>query len=164
VTAETSNTVSVIDTTLRQVVKSFAVDPRPRMAAFSPDGMRAYVTSEIGSSVSLVDVNQHRVIDVIELQAPSHPVGVVASPDGQWVYVANGHGNSVTIIDAKAWTVAAIVPVGRRPWGVAVSADGRKLYTANGVSNDVSVVDTETRRVLKVIAAGDGPWDVALEH
>jgi YVTN family beta-propeller protein len=76
--------------------------------------------------------------------------------------VANGHGNSVTIIDAKAWKVAAIIPVGRRPWGVALSADGRKLYTANGVSNDVSVVDTAARRVVKVIAAGEGPWDVAV--
>ena len=124
ITAETSNTVSVIDTQARKVVKSFAVDPRPRMAAFSPDGKYAYVTSEIGSSVSRVDAIQHRVLDVIELEAPSHPVGVVASPDGQWVYIANGHGNSVTIVDAHAWKVAAFVPVGRRPWGVALSADG----------------------------------------
>lgn len=33
VTAETSNTVSVIDTRASQVVASFLVDPRPRAAA-----------------------------------------------------------------------------------------------------------------------------------
>jgi PQQ-dependent catabolism-associated beta-propeller protein len=161
VTAETSNTVSVIDMRARKVVKSFVVDPRPRVAAFSPDGKFAYVSSEIGSSVSRIDVARHEVIDVVELEAPAHPVGVVASPDGRWVYVATGHGNSVAIIDVRTWTVDAIIPVGRRPWGVAINSDGTKLYTANGLSNDVSVVDTATRRVVKVIAAGEGPWDVA---
>jgi PQQ-dependent catabolism-associated beta-propeller protein len=162
VTAETSNTVSVIDTAARKVVKSFPVDPRPRMAAFSPDGRWAYVTSEISSSISRVETAQHRVTDVIELKAPSHPVGVVVSPDGASVYVANGHGHSITVIDAKTWTVAATVPVGKRPWGVAVTPDGVKVYTANGVSNDVSVVDTKGRRVIKTIPAGDGPWDVVV--
>src|ERR1044071_537018 len=44
VTAETSNTVSVIDTARRTVAASFLVDPRPRSAALSPDCRWAYVT------------------------------------------------------------------------------------------------------------------------
>ena len=93
VTAETSNTVSVIDTPCTQVVASFLVDPRPRAAAFSPDGKRAYVTAEIGGTVSVVDAAGHQVIAYDPQPPRPKPVGVVVSPDGQRVYVANGHGN-----------------------------------------------------------------------
>lgn len=115
---------------------------RPRAATFSPQGNRAYVSSEIGGTISDVDTSTHEVIDTIDLGARAKPVGVTVSPGGRRVYVANGHGNSVAVIDAVKSKVVATIPVGKRPWGIAVTRDGRRVYTANGLSNDVSVIDT----------------------
>jgi PQQ-dependent catabolism-associated beta-propeller protein len=162
VTAETSNTVSVIDLASLSVVSTFLVDSRPRDVAFSPDGSRGYVTSEIGGTVAVVDTSHHRVIDTIALAEPAKPVGIAVGADG-WIYVATGHANSVSFIDPGSLEVAAVVPVGQRPWGIALSPAGRKLYTANGVSNDVSVVDVRARRLLATIPTGDGAWGLAFD-
>ena len=119
------------------------VGKRPRDLAFTPDGSRAYVTSEIDGTVWVIDVPTRKAIKVIKLPKDSKPMGVVVSPDGKRVYVANGRGGTVSVIDAATNTVIHTIPVGQRPWGIALTPDGRKLYTANGPSNDVTVVDTE---------------------
>ena len=48
-----------------QVVATILVGSRPREAAFTPDGKRAYVTGEIGGTVSVIDVPAHKVIATI---------------------------------------------------------------------------------------------------
>ena len=145
-----------------QVVSTFLVDPRPRVAAFSPDGKRCYVTAEVGGTVAVVDAVHHQVLRTIRLPPRAKPVGVVVSPDGRRIYVANGHANSVSVIDAATETLTATIPVGRRPWGIDVTQDGRRLYTANGLSGDVSVIDTASLKVIATIPAGQGAWGVVI--
>lgn len=48
VTSESSSTVSVIDTLTNKLKTTFPVGARPRAAAFTPDGLRAFVTAENG--------------------------------------------------------------------------------------------------------------------
>ena len=144
--------MSVIDTTELRVVAQFDVGPRPRSSAFSPDGARAYVTSENGGSVAVVDTATHQVLTTIALTGENvRPMGVVVSPDGQRVFVTTGRGGSVIVIDTATNQATASIQVGERPWGIAMSPDGRYVYTANGPSNDVSVVDTETLGVVATI-------------
>ena len=67
-----------------RVVASFLVDLRPRAAAFAPDGRRAYVTSEISGTVSVIDGRSHQVMRSIELEGgEGKPVGVVVAPNGR---------------------------------------------------------------------------------
>jgi YVTN family beta-propeller protein len=73
-----------------------------------------------------------------------------------------GRTGTLSVVDAATDRIAAVVPVGKRPWGVAVSTDGRFIYTANGLSNDVTVVDASTNRVLGRIPVGQRPWGIAL--
>src|SRR5690606_24871224 len=146
----------------RRVVTSFLVDPRPRAAAFAPDGRRAYVTAEIGGSIAAVDVAKHEVVATRALPAPAKPVGIAVSPDGARLYVADGAADLVHVLDASDFTEHARVPVGKRPWNLALAPDAAMLYVANGRSNDVSVVDTATLRVVRTIPVGAGPWGVAI--
>src|SRR4029453_15678497 len=77
VTAETSNTVSVIDTRANRVVASFLGDGPPRGGAFSPEGSRAYVTNEISGTLSVIDARRHEVLSTVELEGgEGKPVGV----------------------------------------------------------------------------------------
>jgi YVTN family beta-propeller protein len=162
VTAETSNSVSVIDARARRVVGNFLVDIRPRSVAFSPDGRRAYVTAEIGSTLSVIDLVGGKVEGTVELErGRARPVGVVVARDGT-VYVANGGANTVSVVEPLQMKVVATIPVGRRPWNLALSRDGAWLVTANGQSDDVSVVDTRIRRVVSTVKVGRRPWGVAL--
>jgi YVTN family beta-propeller protein len=107
-------------------------------------------------------------------------MGTAISRDGKELYVSTGHGNAVAIIDTQKGnaqgspllstrgegegeeSIAAMIPVGNRPWGIALDPSGSKLYTANGASNDVSVVDLKSRKELRRIKVGNGPWGIAV--
>ena len=81
-------------------ITTFAVGPRPRSTGFLPDSSRAYVGSENGSSVSVIDAMRHRVISTIKLSGDMvRPMGIVSSPDGKYVFVSSGRGKTVVVID-----------------------------------------------------------------
>ena len=134
-----------------------------RASAFSPDSTRAFVTSENGGTVSVVDTSAHKVIATLDVPGdPSRPMGVVVSPDGAILYVSTGRGQTVVKMNALRGGVIGSATVGTRPWGIALSPDGSLLYTANGPSNDVSVVETGTMTVVATIPAGESPWGIAV--
>jgi YVTN family beta-propeller protein len=161
VTAEADNAVYAVDPE-RKSVKSVRVGPRPRSIAFLPDASRAYVTSENGASVAVVDTKRLAVIKTIDLGKGMRPMGAVASPDGRRVYISTGRSRMVVTIDTSTNQAAGSVEAGVRPWGIAISADGRTIYTANGPSHDLSVIDVETGQVKSKVAVGKGPWGVAV--
>jgi YVTN family beta-propeller protein len=99
-----------------RVVANILADLRPRAAAFSPDGARAYVTNEVSGTLVVVDTRTHQVLRSVELErGEGKPVGVVVSPDGARVYVANGMASVVSVLDARTLRQVARIPVARRP-------------------------------------------------
>jgi YVTN family beta-propeller protein len=159
--------VYAIDARRHDVVARIATGKRPRSVAFSPDGVRAYVTAELDGSVTVVDAVRHARLHDVSLRGRAgdapRPMGVVVSPDGARVYVTTGRARAVAILDAGTSAVVGVIPdVGDRPWGIGITRDGSKLYVANGPSNDVAVVDTERRRVVKRLRVGASPWGIAL--
>ena len=57
------------------------------------------------------------------------PVVAAAAPDYQ-VYVSNEKSGDVTIINGADFSVAATIPVGKRPRGIHPSPDGKTVYVA----------------------------------
>lgn len=100
-------------------MKTFLVGERPRDAAFSPDGTSAYVSSELGQVLSVVDVATHSVVARLSLgyNDSVKPVGVLVSANGSMIYVANGRGNTVSVIDAESLKILKTIAVGSRVWG-----------------------------------------------
>jgi YVTN family beta-propeller protein len=135
---------------------------RPRDSIFSADGSRAYVSSEHGGSVAVVDVATSKVLRTIALPPGSLPMGLALSPDERRLYVANGRARTVSVIDLEADSLVADVRVGARPWGIGLTSDGKFLYTANGPSNDVSVIDTASLNVVAEVRVGKAPWGIAI--
>src|SRR5437867_825461 len=77
VTAETSNSVSVLDTKRNAVLSNFLVDVRPRAAAWAPDGAPAYVSNEISAMLAVIAGRTHELISSIPIDGASgRPVGV----------------------------------------------------------------------------------------
>ena len=63
-------------------------------------------------------------------------VGVAAAPPvwsqaaSYHVYVTNERSGDVTVIDGADFSVAATIPVGKRPRGIHISPDGKTVYVA----------------------------------
>jgi YVTN family beta-propeller protein len=130
--------------------------------AFLPDGSRAYVPSENGGSLSVIDVAKLSVIKTIAFAGKARAMGTVMAPDGSHVYVSTGSTKMVMFVDTKTNQVDGSVEAGQRVWGIGVSPDGKTLYTANGPSNDVSIIDVASKQVTAKIPVGKGPWGIAV--
>src|SRR3954471_24212929 len=107
------------------------------------------------------------------------PHATVASSD-YLLYVSNERSGDVTIIDGTTGTVAATIPVGKRPRGVHCSPDGSRVYVALSGSprmgpgvdharapadrsaDGIGVIDAATKKFLRKLLAGSDPEQFAL--
>jgi len=161
VTAETNNTVSVLDAKTGRLLHTLHVGDNPRTIAFTPDGARAWVSAEAGGNVTVIDVAADSVVGQFPIRdGKTKPVRIAFAPDGRLAYITEGAAASVSVVDVAKRVVIDSIAVGRRPWGIALSPDGRWLYTADGRSNTVSVIDTKTRKVVTAVPVGDRPNDL----
>ena len=144
------------------------VDTRPRVARFSPDGTRLWVTAEVRGTVMAIDVASSRVTHRIDVAAALadepivQPFGVAITGDGGRVFVGLGRASHVVEIDPQSMRIVRFFRVGMRAWNVALSRDETRLYTANGLSGDVSVIDIRRNEVIATISTGGRPWDVVV--
>jgi len=111
----------------------------------------AYVTNGQSGTVSVLDVVNLRLDR--EIAVGQNPLAVAPSPTRHEVYVVNsgpepGEG-SLSVINAENNTIAASIPLHRRP----VAID----YIANSGSNTVSVLELKTRREVAQIQTGEEP-------
>jgi YVTN family beta-propeller protein len=141
------------------VLLTIPVGPRPRSTTFLRDSSRAFIPSENGGSVDVIDTSTHALIARVPLSGElQRPMGGVASHDGKFVYMSTGRGKTVAIIDVEQNRHVGSIEAGDRPWGIAISTDDKWLFTANGPSHDVSIIDVSRRAVKARVKAGEGPW------
>src|SRR5262245_38012148 len=98
------------------------VGDEPRSVATLLRRPLAYVANTVSGTVSVLDLDHHRVVDTIDVGTA--PQAVVASPNGSTVYVANASDNTVEVIDTHTNRVIATIPVGRSPRALAITNDG----------------------------------------
>ena len=158
-TSEGGGTVTVIDTASQKVVKSFSAGDRPRSVTFSPDGKRAYVSSELGGQLIAIDTATQSMTAKTPItgDAPK-PMGLAVAADGKAVFVSTGRGGTLVRVGQDGSQKA--VAVGARPWGIALSPDGKLVYTANGQSNDLTIVAGGDMKEVGRIKSGGRPWGV----
>jgi len=170
-TSETTNMAHFINTESLEIEDNVLVDTRPRVAQFTADGSEVWVSSEIGGTVSVIDVETKAIKHKIEFEVAGlvpeslQPVGVKIASDGSdKVYVALGPSARVAVINAKTYEVEKYLLVGPRVWNLEFSPDQKFLYTTNGVSGDVSIIDLEKTRVIKSVKVGRFPWGVVVRE
>jgi YVTN family beta-propeller protein len=150
------------------VVASVLVGTRPRFAAFTKDGSKVWVSSEVAGTVAIIDVATHKVLQTIRFDLPEVPtasiqaVGINLTADGKSAFVDLGPANRVAVVDQQSFKVKKYLLVGQRVWHGAFSPDGKFLYTANGISNDMSVIDVDALEVTRSVPVGQAPWGVVV--
>ena len=118
-----------------------------------------YVANSESSTLTILDVVNLRVDR--ELPVGQNPVAVIASPTRNEIYVVNagvaGGQGSLSLIETAKNSVAATIPLHRKPLAIDLDAAGNLAYIANAGSNSVSVVDLKARREVAQIGIGEEP-------
>jgi YVTN family beta-propeller protein len=97
------------------------------------------------------------------------------------VYVSNEASGDLSIIDARARTVSATIPLGKRPRGLRLSPDERTLYVAlsgspmggpnvdestlppaDKAADGIGVVDVATRQLVRILRGVSDPEQLAV--
>jgi DNA-binding beta-propeller fold protein YncE len=131
--------------------------------AASPDGKRAFVPiygnsgvgmpGTNGSTIAVIDVATHKLVDTINLGKGLRPHGAVIGPQNGLLYVTTEIGDSVTIIDPDSLRILGSVPTGQpESHMLAITRDGKRGYTSNMGVGTISVLDLDAREKIAVIA------------
>ena len=150
-------------------IDEIPVGEEPRCVAIHPSDRAAYVTNAISGTVSVVNLNQNRLVRTLE--GFTEPRGCALTPDGSLLYVANHTAGTVSIIDTShplnPIVTPNVVQVGDRPWAIAITDNTVFVTDAfaelnpnfsdpNGFDGNGEARDQGKQGVVNAFPAGNG--------
>lgn len=149
----------------------------PDGLAITPNCRYAYVVNNNNygipnqDSVSVLDLKNNTVKEIIHDSSFVEPFRIAISPDGKKAYVANSDGTTLSIIDTKSNEVTGVINGFDGPSGIAITPNGKFAYVNNyggslgvgsGNGTTISVVNLETNAIVEVITVDKAPAAVAM--
>ncbi|MEM6105818.1 YncE family protein [Mycobacterium sp. 050272] len=124
--------------------------------AMSRDGSRLVATHYASDSVSVIDTETFRVVDMIDGVGEPFAIAVGGSGTGRaYVSTVSTAYDSIHVIDVSTNEVVATHPLALSVSDLAVDAAGHQVYAsrnANGVAN-LAALDTETGKIRSITVA-----------
>ncbi len=130
-----------------------------RGVAISPDGLFAYVTSELDGTLTKVDLSTNSVVSTFTVG--SEPYSVAITPNGTYALVTNSGGNSVSKINLSTNEVVNIA-LGTFAMDVSIDPTGAFAYVTEFYANKVSKINLSTNTVVARLSVGGGPREIAI--
>jgi YVTN family beta-propeller protein len=158
-----SDSISVFDraagsSNWNQTVVS--VGKGPEGMDLTPDGRELWTAHSRNGHVSIVDVNEKKVIGTIDART-KRSNRLKFTPDGKYVLISDLDGGELVILDAKSRQQVKRIPIGHTPEGILVEPDGRRAFIAVAGDNHVAVVDLDSLTVTSQFETGRGPDGMA---
>jgi DNA-binding beta-propeller fold protein YncE len=170
----TDGAISVIDTSLRAVARTFdnpnqdpeSTDARPSMT-LSPDGRTLYAIAADSSTIACIDTSTGAVVSHIDATLARDPTPVLrASHDGQRLYALSPSSGTIVAFDPGSGALLGRValPLAGSSDGVTgfvVSADDATIAAVTYLGN-LTTIDAATLTVRVSIPVGRTTWGVDL--
>jgi YVTN family beta-propeller protein len=148
----------VIDTSTNQVITQIplAVGAYPIRIATTNDGLKAFVSDNHTSSISVLDTVARTNIATIPVDR--EPGESTITPDGRQLWVIHqvavlhdrGHSPVDVIDTATNLIITTILIPGKGAKDIKFTLDGRFAYIANNTAGEVDVIDTTTYQVTSI--------------
>lgn len=124
--------------------------------AFSPDGKRAYVDTNVGfaSRIMVIDAGTKVQLSQIPDIAGLIIDGMQTSPDGKYLYMADMGSGSLVIADLQVLQIANKIPCsqeGGTASDIALSPDGKLIYVSLESSDELAVISAENMTLEKTM-------------
>ncbi len=137
-------------------------DRSPIDLALLPGGSRALTANQTSDTVSLVDLDDGRVL--AEEKCGRRPAAVACSADSRRAAVAASWGGGVAFFEIAddALKPAGETSVGGYPQAVVFATAGNRVYVAIGDSDEIAEIDWTTHKIVRRRAAPHDPRCLAL--
>jgi YVTN family beta-propeller protein len=155
-----SNSVTIIDADTDTVVGTVAVGAAPKAIAVDTSTGWAWVTSELGDSVTAINASDTVAATVA---VGVRPTGIAIDSAAGRVFVANYSSNTVSVIRTSDQTREATIAVDANPWAVAFDSGYSKAYVTCYGADTVNVIKSSLTTPTS-IAVGDGPYALAIDE
>lgn len=158
---KSSNNLSVVDPSTREVLADLETGFAPHEVAVSVDGRFAYVTdygtgSQPGNTITVVDLSDMAVTGTISLEPHTRPHGIEVAPDGTLWVTTEGSAH-VLQVDATSGRILQAVETGQAVTHmVAVAPAAGRIVTANIGSGNATIVDPVSQSVVAHVETGAG--------
>jgi YVTN family beta-propeller protein len=124
--------------------------------AFSPDGKRAYVDTNVGfmSRIMVIDTETKGQLSQIPDMAGLIIDGMQASLDGKYLYMADMGSGNMVIVDLHDQNITKKIPCsqeGGTDSDIALSPDGKYIYVSLESSDELAVIDAGNLTLQKTI-------------
>ncbi len=127
----------------------------PNHFAFSPDGHFMYVSNEYSHQLSVIDIQERKLVRQID--TGRRPVDVALAPEGKILFVANYGEGHITVYDTLTFYEVVRIPTGLGAHGMAMTIDGKTLFVSNRDANSVSAIDVSSLSVTRTFKVPQGP-------
>jgi YVTN family beta-propeller protein len=161
VTTELNNTVSIIDPKSLKIVGAVPTgQAESHMFVISHDGKRGYTANVGPGTVSVLDLDAKKTLDVIPISKMTQRISI--SPDDRFVFTADQTSPRLAVIDTATNKIKQWVDLPAPAYGTAATTDGRWLLAAIQKTNQVAVVDLGTMKVARTVDVPKVPQEVLI--
>lgn len=126
----------------------------------SPDGRELWAAHSRDGGVSIIDLEQKKVVGTIDVQT-KRSNRLKFTPDGKLALVSDLDAGEVLVIDVATRAVTKHIPLGKMVEGILIQPDGARAYVAVNGDNYIAVIDLKTLAVAGRIETGKGPDGMA---
>ena len=161
VTTELDDSVTVIDPhTLKILATIPTARPESHMLAITHDGHYGY-TANVGSgTVSVLDMEKHKTLDVIQVAPVVQRISV--SVDDRLVFTSDQTKPQLAVIDTRTRKVSSWIPLPAEGYGTAATPDGNWLVIAMPSANQVAALNLKTMKVEHTVDVPAAPQEVLI--
>jgi DNA-binding beta-propeller fold protein YncE len=123
---------------------------RPHCAVYEPTRKLLYVTTELDSTVTIIDPKTLKILGAVPTGAQqSHMLAI--SSDGRKGYTSNVNPGSVSVLDLVNRRTVAVIPISAVSQRIAISRDDRWVFTSDQTKQRMAVIDTRTNAIARWI-------------
>ncbi len=152
-----SNTITVFDKSLAQVVAVIDTCLGPFGMALDQRRRRVYVACSKGDEILSIDVAAGEIVERTRVSPGDQPREVALTPDGTTLVSVNTGSNSISFFDAASLTFQERINVGSGPGSILIDPAGRRAFVFNTLSSSVSVIDIAGRSLTATLSMDSAP-------
>jgi YVTN family beta-propeller protein len=126
----------------------------------SPDGRELWAAQSRDGGVSIINLEQKKVIGTIDLKT-KRSNRLKFTPDGKLALVTDLDAGELLVVDVATRAVTRKIPLGKMVEGILMQPDGARAYVAVNGENYIAVLDLKTLTVTGRLEPGKGPDGMA---